>query len=132
MLDTPSNTISDVRVQSFNIAYEYPVVFTRNAFGSGNRSLIDVLTRRESGKLHRCGIFVDEGVLSAIPDLAERISDYASFHARHLKIVGKPIVVPCGEVETYTWDVLPQNLRTGSKTADIAREISFCVKELVG
>ena len=36
------------------------------------------------------------------------------------------------EVETYTWDVLPENLRTGSKAADIAREISFCVKELVG
>jgi sugar phosphate isomerase/epimerase len=36
------------------------------------------------------------------------------------------------EVETYTWDVLPDYLRTGSKAADIAREISFCVKELVG
>ena len=36
------------------------------------------------------------------------------------------------EVETYTWDVLPDNLRTGPKAADIAREISFCMKELVG
>ncbi len=36
------------------------------------------------------------------------------------------------EVETYTWDVLPDNLRTGSKAADIAREIAFCMKELVG
>jgi sugar phosphate isomerase/epimerase len=36
------------------------------------------------------------------------------------------------EVETYTWDVLPDKLRTGSKAADIAREISFCVKELAG
>jgi sugar phosphate isomerase/epimerase len=36
------------------------------------------------------------------------------------------------EVETYTWDVLPDNLRTGSKAADIAREISFCVQELAG
>jgi sugar phosphate isomerase/epimerase len=36
------------------------------------------------------------------------------------------------EVETYTWDVLPDNLRTGSKAADIAREIAFCKKELVG
>jgi sugar phosphate isomerase/epimerase len=34
------------------------------------------------------------------------------------------------EVETYTWDVLPQDLRTGSKAADIAREISFCAREL--
>jgi sugar phosphate isomerase/epimerase len=36
------------------------------------------------------------------------------------------------EVETYTWDVLPEKLRTGSKAADIAREISFCAKRLVG
>jgi hypothetical protein len=36
------------------------------------------------------------------------------------------------EVETYTWDVLPDKLRTGSKATDIAREISFCVKELAG
>jgi sugar phosphate isomerase/epimerase len=36
------------------------------------------------------------------------------------------------EVETYTWDVLPDKLRTGSKSADIAREIAFCQRELVG
>jgi sugar phosphate isomerase/epimerase len=36
------------------------------------------------------------------------------------------------EVETYTWDVLPDQLRTGSKSADIAREIAFCRQELVG
>jgi len=36
------------------------------------------------------------------------------------------------EVETYTWDVLPAALRTGSKSADIAREIAFCQQELVG
>jgi 3-dehydroquinate synthase len=97
MLDTPSNTASDVRVQSFNIAYEYPVVFTRDAFSSGNRGLIDVLARKEPDKCHRCGVFVDDGVLSAIPDLAERISDYASFHAEHLKILGEIVVVPGGE-----------------------------------
>jgi sugar phosphate isomerase/epimerase len=36
------------------------------------------------------------------------------------------------EVETYTWDVLPDSVRTGSKSADIAREIAFCRQELVG
>ena len=36
------------------------------------------------------------------------------------------------EVETYTWDVLPADLRTGSKAADIAREIAFCARELAG
>jgi 3-dehydroquinate synthase len=96
-LETRSNATGDVRVQSFDISYEYPVVFTRDAFSSSNRSLIDVLTRREAGKLHRCGIFVDEGVLSALPGLADQISAYASFHAKHLKIIGKPVPVPGGE-----------------------------------
>src|ERR1700704_5340790 len=81
MLDTPSNTSSDIRLQSFSIAYEYPVAFTRDAFNPANRCLIDALARKEAGKLHRCAVFVDEGVLSAMPELEDRISDYASFHA---------------------------------------------------
>jgi 3-dehydroquinate synthase len=97
MLDTPSNAISDVRVQSFEISYEYPVVFTRGAFNAANRSLIDALSRKEADKLHRCAIFVDDGVLAALPDLADQISAYASFHAKHLKIVGKLVAVPGGE-----------------------------------
>ena len=97
MLDTPSNAISDVRVQSFEISYEYPVVFTRGAFNSANRSLIDALSRKEADKLHRCAIFVDDGVLAALPDLADQISAYASFHAKHLKIVSKLVPVPGGE-----------------------------------
>jgi sugar phosphate isomerase/epimerase len=36
------------------------------------------------------------------------------------------------EVETYTWDVLPDRWRTGSKAADIAREIAFCARRLAG
>ena len=117
MLDTPSNTISDVRVQSFNITYEYPVVFTRDAFSSGNRSLIDVLARRESGKVHRCGIFVDEGVLSAIPDLTDRIADYSSFHAKHLKIIGEPVAVPGGERCKNDPDTVPRLLAKFSELA---------------
>ena len=33
------------------------------------------------------------------------------------------------EVETYTWDVLPQELKTGSKADDIARELAFVLEE---
>ena len=93
MLDTPSDAVSDVRLQSFNISYEYPVMFTRDAFSPANRRLVEALARREAGKLHRCAVFTDQGVLSAMPDLADRISDYASFHAGHLKIAGSVIPV---------------------------------------
>jgi hypothetical protein len=34
------------------------------------------------------------------------------------------------EAETYTWDVLPDELKTGSKADDIARELSFVLEEL--
>jgi hypothetical protein len=34
------------------------------------------------------------------------------------------------EVETYTWDVLPDELKTGSKADDIARELAFVLEEL--
>jgi hypothetical protein len=34
------------------------------------------------------------------------------------------------EVETYTWDVLPDGLRTGSKAQDIAREMAFVLAQL--
>jgi len=117
MLDTPSNTISDIRVQSFNIAYEYPVVFTRDAFNSSNCGLIDILARREPGKVHRCGVFVDDGVLSALPHLADQISDYASFHARHLKLAGKLVPVPGGEPCKNDRDTIPRLLENFSELA---------------
>lgn len=34
------------------------------------------------------------------------------------------------EVETYTWDVLPDHLKTGSKAQDIARELKFVIEEV--
>ena len=34
------------------------------------------------------------------------------------------------EVETYTWDVLPPSLKSGSKADAIARELAFVIKEL--
>jgi 3-dehydroquinate synthase len=97
MLDTQSNMASDVRLQSFTIAYEYPVIFTRNAFDSSNRCLIDTLSRKEADKLHRCAVVVDAGALSAMPNLADRLSNYASIHASHFKIVSSLIVLPGGE-----------------------------------
>lgn len=39
-------------------------------------------------------------------------------------------LAPHLEVETYTWDVLPAELRTGSQAQDIARELNFVLQEL--
>ncbi|MDB5649494.1 MAG: 3-dehydroquinate synthase, partial [Hyphomicrobiales bacterium] len=47
MFDKPSTTKGDVRLQSFEIRYEYPVVFTHDAFDPRNCSVLDALARRE-------------------------------------------------------------------------------------
>jgi 3-dehydroquinate synthase len=97
MLDRPLSRVDDVRQQSFSVAYDYSVAFTYDAFSPANRCLVDVLARREPRKRHRCAIFVDAGVLAAMPDLAQRINDYAAAHAQSIEIAGAPVMVAGGE-----------------------------------
>ena len=98
MLDTPSQAVEDVRLQSFSVTYEYPVVFTQDAFALGNRSLVDVLSRREHHKRHRCLICVDQGVLTSLPDLTSQIENYASAHAGSMELVAPLVPVAGGEI----------------------------------
>jgi 3-dehydroquinate synthase len=97
MLDRLLSRLTDVRNQSFSVAYDYSVAFTHDAFSPGNRCLIDVLARREPDKRHRCAIFIDAGVLAAMPDLPQRIAEYAAEHRQNVEIVGAPITVAGGE-----------------------------------
>jgi 3-dehydroquinate synthase len=96
MLDRWSHQLDDIRPQSFSVAYEYPVVFTREAFNPGNHHLVDVVTRLELNKRHRCMLFVDAGVMKAMPDLSRRATSYASVYADRIELVGI-VPVPGGE-----------------------------------
>jgi 3-dehydroquinate synthase len=87
----------DVRLQSFSVVYDYPVVFTRSAFALDNHCLIDVLTRREPDKRHRAAVFVDDGVLRAMPQLWSQIARYFAVHARLVELVGPPVEMAGGE-----------------------------------
>ena len=99
MLDTPSQRVEDVRLQSFSVTYEYPVVFTRDAFALGNRSLVDVLSRREPDKRHRCLIFVDQGVLTSPSRPRRRRSRTTPRRTRaSIELVGALVPVAGGEV----------------------------------
>lgn len=122
MLDTPSQRVDDgrlqtsvhpetsVRLQTFSVAYEYPVIFTRDAFAPGNRGLVEALTRRETNKRHRCLVFADQGVLSALPDLASRIEAYARAHAANMELVDTPVAVAGGEACKNDPDCIPRLL----------------------
>jgi len=117
MLDTPSQRVEDVRLQSFSVSYEYPVVFTRNAFAPGNSSLLDVLSRREQRKRHRCLIFIDQGVLAARPELAAQIDDYARAHSSSIALVAPPVPVAGGEVCKNDPNIIPRLLELLSQHA---------------
>src|SRR5258708_26456532 len=116
MLDTPSQSAEDVRLQSFSVAYEYPVVFTRDAFALGNRCLVDALSRREPSKRHRCLVCVDEGVLASLPDLASQIENYATAHAGSLDMVGL-VPVAGGEICKNDPKTIPNLLEILSQRA---------------
>ena len=64
-----------------------------------------------------------------LPDLGEIGSTQAALLATLRALRSEPFA-PHLEVETYTWDVLPSQLKTSSKADDIARELQFVLKEL--
>jgi 3-dehydroquinate synthase len=109
MLDRLSHQRDDIRLQSFSVAYEYPVVFTRDAFNPANRHLVDIVTRREPNKRHRCVLFVDAGVMEAMPDLPRQASNYASVHADKIALAGL-VAVPGGEACKNDPAVVPRLL----------------------
>lgn len=117
MLDTPSQRVEDVRLQSFSVTYEYPVVFTRDAFALGNRSLIDVLLRREPYKRHRCLIFIDQGVLLSLPELASQIENYAAAQAGSMELVGPLVPIAGGEISKNDPRTIPGLLELLSEHA---------------
>jgi 3-dehydroquinate synthase len=117
MLDKPSQGVEDVRLQSFSVTYEYPVVFTRDAFALGNRSLVDVLSRREPHKRHRCLILADQGVLTSLPDLASQIENYAAAYAGSMELVGSVVPVPGGEICKHDPETIPNLLELLSQHA---------------
>ena len=84
-------------IQRFAVAYEYPVYFTERLFDPSNPVLIEVATRLEPDRRHRCLMFLDDGLLGARPGLAKEVEGYFRKHAGKLALVAPPIPVPGGE-----------------------------------
>ncbi|HEX8663622.1 MAG TPA: metabolite traffic protein EboE [Beijerinckiaceae bacterium] len=64
-----------------------------------------------------------------LSDLGDLASTQGELRATLAALRAAPLA-PHLEVETYTWDVLPQELKTGSKADDIARELAFVLEDL--
>jgi sugar phosphate isomerase/epimerase len=64
-----------------------------------------------------------------LADLNDLASTQGELRATLAALRAEPLS-PHLEVETYTWDVLPQELKTGSKADDVARELQFVLEDL--
>jgi 3-dehydroquinate synthase len=115
--DRPLSRVTDVRQLSFIVAYDYSVAFTRDAFSPDDCCVIEALARREPDKRHRCAIFIDEGVLAAMPGLPQRITDYAAAHRQNIEVVGAAAIVVGGENCKNNPETTPRLLEVLSKHA---------------
>lgn len=96
-LSAQTERASDTHWQRFSVSFDYPVVFTEDCFDPGNLALLNVLSRVETDKRHKCLFVVDSGIAEAIPDLVERITAYASTHSARIELAAPPMLVPGGE-----------------------------------
>jgi 3-dehydroquinate synthase len=83
--------------QKISVPFEYPVVFTREAFDPSNPALVEVLTEREPTRRHRVFCVLDEGLAAAWPEVSGQIQSYFSHHAARLELVSTPVSVLGGE-----------------------------------
>lgn len=88
--------------QRIDVRFDYPVHFTRDLFSLGNPLLADVLDRRQESRRHKCLVFLDSGVASAWPDLAEAIKEYFHAHPTGMELCGLESV-PGGEAAKTSW-----------------------------
>ena len=85
--------------QSFNVHFDYSVVFTRGMWEVGNQVVEDTL--REAVAAHpnpRMLIYMDAGVVSAMPDLPANVTRKLHDSIGKISLAAPPIFVPGGEV----------------------------------
>ena len=83
--------------QQFQVAYNFPVIFTRDVFNLANSALVEVL---QAGDQKRCRVLVviASSVLQANPGLPEKIEKYGSAHSAVLELINSPFIIRGGEI----------------------------------
>ena len=108
---TQSFEPSSIYAQRLQVAFDYPVVFTRDLFALDNQVLCEVLRRREPERRHRICVFIDSGVYAAFPDLPSAISRYADRYCEHIQLVAAPKIVVGGEQAKRDATLLEETLQ---------------------
>jgi 3-dehydroquinate synthase len=82
----------------FSVEYAQRVLFTRDVFARGNKTLRDLLSRaKEGSRVTNALVFIDSHVLAANPSVVDALHGYAAAHADVFSLAGEPVVIPGGE-----------------------------------
>ena len=90
-------SVSRTYRQKLSVAFDFPVVFTRDAFRASNPALHKAMTRLRERRVHRAAVFIDAGVARGRPNLARDVARYFRAHAKSIRLVAPPQIVPGGE-----------------------------------
>jgi 3-dehydroquinate synthase len=85
-----------VHEQRFSVPFVYPVVFCRRALTPGDKTLAWAIGRNEPERRHSVYAVADGGLVSAQPDLGERLATYVA-HDEDLDLVAPLRTIPGGE-----------------------------------
>jgi 3-dehydroquinate synthase len=81
-----------VFLQRFEVAYDYPVYFTRDVFSQSNQILAEAIARESAGTRAKLAVFVDDGVAREMPDIVRRIADYAEHRRDDMELAAVRLV----------------------------------------
>jgi len=85
------------KLQKIELSFEYPVVFTKNAFDAKNLTFHDLLNRLEPDRKQRFFVFIDQGVAGCWPTLVSDIENYSKCFSKSIELVSSPEIVKGGE-----------------------------------
>lgn len=97
-------------LQSIDVNWEFPVVFTQDLFAPENAVLHTTLRRKENHRKHRVIVYLDGHVASALPQLAERVARFFAAHSSDFELATAPITVPGGESSKNDFRLVEQLL----------------------
>ena len=97
-------------LQSIDVNWEFPVVFTQDLFDPNNPVLRSTLQRKENHRKHRVIVYIDGHVATALPDLAARVRHFFSAHTADFDLATAPVTVPGGEASKNDFRLVEQLL----------------------
>ncbi len=80
----------------FTVRFDFPVVFTENAFALDSDLLCRIVDKLGEKRRQRVVVFIDAGLAEAKPELEASIRDYAHAHAEFIELATEPMRLPGG------------------------------------